>query len=317
MAPPKKPKKEIPAMAEIVNLDDIIDVNDDDDEPFLCTPLSSKGNTKRTPISVENYTAERDLNLAIMASLSSTKDPKNLVDLSDENHTVFYNVDDYDDNLDFDVQVVLPFKPLSSAKKRARENGQSSKSNAADQPDFLCEICFDPKPKDESFSINGCSHSYCKDCMANYVGSKLQDNISQISCPVPKCSGSLEPYDCRSILPPEVFDRWGNALCEALILGSQKFYCPYKDCSVMLVDDGSVVVRESECPNCRRMFCAQCKVPWHGEIECVEFQKLHKDEREREDIMLMKLAKNKKWTRCPNCRIFVEKTWGCNYMKCR
>ncbi|WCJ42874.1 RING/U-box superfamily protein [Euphorbia peplus] len=183
--------------------------------------------------------------------------------------------------------------------------------------EFMCEICFDPKPKDDSFPIKGCSHSYCKDCMANYVGSKLQDNISQISCPVPKCSGFLEPHDCRPILPQEVFDRWGNALCEALILGSQKFYCPYKDCSLMLVDDGSETVRESECPNCRRLFCAQCKVPWHAEIECAEFQKLHKDEREKEDIMLMKLAGNKHWMRCPKCRVFVERIEGCRYIKCR
>ncbi|XP_065851201.1 E3 ubiquitin-protein ligase RSL1-like [Euphorbia lathyris] len=185
------------------------------------------------------------------------------------------------------------------------------------KPEFLCEICYDPKPKDESFSIKGCTHSYCKDCTANYIGSKLQENISKISCPVPNCSGLLEPQDCRSILPPEVFDRWGNALCEALILGSQKFYCPYKDCSMMLVDDGSEIVRESECPNCRRLFCAQCKVPWHAEIECSEFQKLHKDEREKEDMMLLKLAGNKKWRRCPRCRIFVERIAGCRYMKCR
>ncbi|WCJ42875.1 RING/U-box superfamily protein [Euphorbia peplus] len=296
-------------MAEIVTLDD-----DDDDEPFLCTSLSSNGNTKRTPISVEHYSAQRDLNLAIMSSFCSTKHPNNFIDLSQENQTISHNVDDYDDTIDFDVRV-LNFKPRSSSKKRAREKGQSSKSNT--NPEFLCEICFDPKHKDESFSINGCSHCYCKDCMANYVRSKLHDNVSQISCPVPECKGFLEPHDCRSILPPEVFDRWGNALCEALILGSQKFYCPYKDCSVMLIDDGGVVVRESECPNCRRLFCAQCKVPWHGGIECVEFQKLHKDEREREDIMLMKLAKNKHWRRCPKCRVFVERTEGCRFMKCR
>ncbi|WCJ42872.1 RING/U-box superfamily protein [Euphorbia peplus] len=185
------------------------------------------------------------------------------------------------------------------------------------KPEFLCEICFDPKPKDDSFSIKGCSHSYCKSCMANFIGSKLQENISKITCPVPKCCGFLEPEDCRPILPSEVFDRWGDALCEALILGSQKFYCPYKDCSLMLVDDGSEVVRESECPNCRRLFCAQCRVPWHAEIECAEFQTLHKDERDNKDIMLMKLAKNKLWTRCPSCRIFVERTQGCDNMTCR
>ena len=86
---------------------------------------------------------------------------------------------------------------------------------------------------------------------------------------------------------------------------------------MLLIDDGEEVVKESECPNCRRLFCAQCKVPWHAGIECGEFQSLHKNERDREDIMLMKLAKEMKWPRCPKCRFVVERTEGCKSMRCR
>ncbi|XP_039165776.1 E3 ubiquitin-protein ligase RNF144B-like [Eucalyptus grandis] len=135
-----------------------------------------------------------------------------------------------------------------------------------------------------------------------------------IDCPVLGCGGVLEPEYCRSILPPEVFDRWGNALCEALILEAERFYCPFKDCSALLINDGGAVVRESECPNCRRLFCAQCKVPWHAGVEC---QELNEGEREREDIMLMKLAEKKHWRRCPKCRFFVQKKSGCAFVKCR
>lgn len=142
--------------------------------------------------------------------------------------------------------------------------------------------------------------------------------ISSIKCPVPDCKGSLDLEYCRPILPPEVFEKWGSTLCEAMIVGSQRFYCPFKDCSAMLIDDGTEeVVRESECPNCNRMFCAQCKVPWHTGIGCTEFQKLNKDEREKEDIMFMNIAKNNQWRRCPNCRIYVEKWTGCDYIYCR
>ena len=66
----------------------------------------------------------------------------------------------------------------------------------------------------------------------------------------------------------------------------------------MLTDDGGLereAIMQSECPNCRRLFCAGCKVPWHSEIG--EFQKVNKDERDREDIMLMHLAKTKMWMR--------------------
>ncbi|KAF7825306.1 putative E3 ubiquitin-protein ligase RNF144A-B [Senna tora] len=46
-----------------------------------------------------------------------------------------------------------------------------------------------------------------------------------------------------------------------VILADQKFYCPYKDhCSVLLIDDEGGVIKESESPNCKRWFCAQCKL---------------------------------------------------------
>ncbi|PRQ47103.1 putative transcription factor C2H2 family [Rosa chinensis] len=191
--------------------------------------------------------------------------------------------------------------------------GEASNS----KKDPVCEICVEDKSANELFGIQNCCHSYCTVCVVNYVVSKLQENITGISCPVPDCRGSLEPEHCQSILPSEVFDRWLCALCEALVLESEKFYCPFKDCSAMLIDDGKEVVRESECPNCRRLFCAQCKVSWHAGFDCAEFQNLNKDERENEDILLRNLADKKKWRRCTNCQYYVEKSDGCSYMKCR
>ncbi|OMO65991.1 hypothetical protein COLO4_30854 [Corchorus olitorius] len=64
-------------------------------------------------------------------------------------------------------------------------------------------------------------------------------------------------------------------------------------------------------------YCAQCKLGWHGRISCAEFRNLSKDERSREDILLMELARNRGWRRCPNCKIFVEKIDGCSHVSCR
>jgi E3 ubiquitin-protein ligase RNF144 len=52
-------------------------------------------------------------------------------------------------------------------------------------------------------------------------------------------------------------------------------------------------------------------------MSCREFQRLGKDERGKEDLMLRKLAKDKKWQRCPQCRMYVEKIDGCMFMRCR
>ncbi|KAL5783592.1 hypothetical protein ACOSP7_008621 [Xanthoceras sorbifolium] len=281
-----------------VNTIEIFDLEDDE---FYFTPILPKGITKETAISVEQYREDRDLQIAVAASL-------------------MYN-DGGDDDDDLRLLTVKPedtpfgrkTKPFSNPSMT--ESGQSSNSKKG--PSFVCDICVEPKNSGESFNIKGCSHAYCAGCMAKYVASKLQENITSISCPVADCRGLLEPEYCRNILPREVFDRWGNALCEAVILGAQKFYCPFKDCSALLIDEGGETITQSECPYCNRLFCVQCKVAWHAGIGCAEFQKLNKDEREREDIMLMKLAQNKKWKRCPNCGFYVEKQDGCMYMKCR
>lgn len=51
----------------------------------------------------------------------------------------------------------------------------------------------------------------------------------------------------------------------------------------LLIDDNKVV-QKSQRSYCKKVFFAQCKVPWHAKIDCVEFQKLNEDERGREDI---------------------------------
>ncbi|MED6136522.1 hypothetical protein PIB30_056756 [Stylosanthes scabra] len=277
--------------------DDVIDV-----DTFVFTPLSQKGTHKTTPISVEHYDQDRDLQLAIAASLSLPL-PHHLINLSD---------DDSDD--DVSILAAKPENTPFGRRKKTKEKGESSSIIASP---FLCEICTETKPLEESFGVTGCNHSYCNDCVVLYIGSKLQENVINIRCPVPGCKGLLELEGCREILPKEVFDRWGMAMCEAVVVEGERFYCPFKDCSALLIDDGGEVVRDSECPKCRRMFCAQCKVAWHDGIECSEFQMLNKDEREKEDIMLMNLAKTKKWRRCPKCKYYVEKSEGCMYMKCR
>ena len=82
------------------------------------------------------------------------------------------------------------------------------------------------------------------------MAAKIQENISMVKCPHTKCKQVVEPQHCRLVITKEVFERWENAPCENLVLASQKFYCPFKDCSAMLVCDAEEVVTVSECPHC-------------------------------------------------------------------
>ncbi|XP_058079253.1 E3 ubiquitin-protein ligase RSL1-like [Magnolia sinica] len=199
--------------------------------------------------------------------------------------------------------------PTKSETLVKTERGESSGS--------FCNICTDLKDPHEMFVNKNCSHVFCNNCISKHIAVKIQESIAMVLCPGFECKGVLEPDLCRPIIPTQVFDRWEAALSESMVLGSQRFYCPFKDCSVLLIDDGGDVVTQSECPNCRRLFCAQCKVTWHSGVSCEEYKGLNEDEKGRDDLMVMEVAKSKQWKRCSRCKFYVEKTEGCVHMTCR
>ncbi|KAM1155928.1 hypothetical protein ACFX11_027038 [Malus domestica] len=181
---------------------------------------------------------------------------------------------------------------------------------------FICDFCVEPVNLKDSFNIKGCTHFYCQGCIVKLIASKLQDNVTCITCPVPDCSGELDIEYCRPIIPEDVFDRWGKALCESVVMDPRRkyLYCPYNSCSALLINEEPEDTSQSVCPHCNREFCAMCKVPWHTEFDCAMFQKLKE---KGEDEMLEVLAKNKNWRRCPKCNYYVERNEGCSYILCR
>ncbi|CAO2188433.1 unnamed protein product [Urochloa humidicola] len=202
------------------------------------------------------------------------------------------------------------------------ECSYASSSSAAATQLVFCKICMDGVPPSEAHRAGrGCGHAFCGGCLSRYVGGKIRERIADVRCPEERCGGALDPELCQGILPREVFERWGAALCEAMLMGANTTYCPYKDCSAtMLVDDdgGGGDVAEAECPSCRRLFCARCGVaPWHAGVTCAEYKRLGKGDRGKEDLLLLEMAKGRKWKRCPKCEYFVEKREGCLHITCR
>ncbi|RDX58036.1 E3 ubiquitin-protein ligase RNF14, partial [Mucuna pruriens] len=196
----------------------------------------------------------------------------------------------------------------SSKRKSPLDHDHCDAKKKSSQPSrlLLCHICFDYKPVSDMFKHGKCNHQFCTLCITKHVATKIHQNILKVICPSPNCSVELEPeHFLHTILPSEVIGRWECARCESLIVASEKSYCPFKDCSVLLVNDGGEVVTSAECPSCHRLFCAQCKVPWHGNMTCEEFQ-ANSDGKEL-DNKFFKLARRKNWQKCPQCTMFVQK----------
>ncbi|KQJ98528.1 probable E3 ubiquitin-protein ligase ARI10 [Brachypodium distachyon] len=201
---------------------------------------------------------------------------------------------------------------------------------AAGQPQplgYLCGICRELVP--ELHRGGSCAHAFCRACLTGHVRAKIETGGGGAPVRCLYCDGKLEAELCRAVLPGDLFERWCAALCESLFLGARRVYCPFPNCSEMMVADDEEEeegckkgagerVTPSECQVCRRLFCAVCCVPWHDGVDCDAYMKLGKgDSRRKEDMVILEMAEKKKWRRCPKCQFFVSKIDGCFHIICR
>jgi E3 ubiquitin-protein ligase RNF144 len=204
----------------------------------------------------------------------------------------------------------IQIKPEKDKTKTVIEQGHSSK--------ICCGICFDSVIDSKIFTTGSCNHLFCTKCISKYVKVQRKEKVVKVKCPDPECSVELKPEHLQSILPKKFIVDWESANCEASIALKEKIYCPYKNCSLLLVNEEAGAVTSCECPSCHRLFCAQCKVPWHANMNCQEFQKSEIGQGlNQSDRKFLELAKRKKWKRCPKCSMHVQRTTGCEHMRCR
>ncbi|WOG85449.1 hypothetical protein DCAR_0104638 [Daucus carota subsp. sativus] len=228
----------------------------------------------------------------------------------------------------FDLKYVLDIdltRPLQLAKVAI---GVISFPATGDESVDNCSICCEERPSPMMMTIK-CSHKFCSHCMKAYVEEKLQSSQVPIKCPQLRCKYNISTRECRSFLPVtsyDIFERAYNFFNEANVLGSDKFYCPYPDCSALLIPHECSLARGSssnqagsiclECSVCQRFICVDCGVPWHSSMTCEEYQNLPLEERDTGDVTLHQLAQDKRWRQCQQCLRRIELTHGCYHMTC-
>ncbi|KAI3994370.1 hypothetical protein MKX01_012627 [Papaver californicum] len=237
------------------------------------------------------------------------------------------------------MEIEITDQNLEKAPSSNSPIDDSSSNSSITDNYFTCEICIEPvllNQKFKNMEMDGCLHPYCTDCIVKYIEVKVfQDNVSEIKCPDTNCTVFLNALSCRSILPAFMFEKWCRVLCESVVLTESskgefaygRSYCPYRECNELVLNEcaatialssssTSSTITKSTCPNCKKIFCFHCMVPWKENHRCARRCDLVNDV-DRNDLLFLEAARREKWTRCPNCSVFVERKRGCSLMTCR
>ena len=196
-----------------------------------------------------------------------------------------------------------------------------------------CDICFETKDGPEFQFLTDWRHSFCTECFRFHCEMRIKDgSVLRLYCPDQKCKTVIPHTVLREILKPEMFERWEKlVLSKALDTMSDIVYCPR--CNACVVADDVKSSKLAQCVQCFYAFCIDCLGPWHRDTPCEtklteetpnmnkqQLTKEEKNKRERQDISSVSFIERMKsqglFQHCPQCRFYVERIAGCNFMHC-
>ncbi|KAI0084695.1 hypothetical protein BDY19DRAFT_969625 [Irpex rosettiformis] len=171
------------------------------------------------------------------------------------------------------------------------------------------------------------NHPYCQACLTQYIRSKVDPsndgsgNIDTIvfpircpGCPITTWKVGITDDIAARVLSEKAMVTWHH---QKLLDSLPRIYCPNKKCSTLVQAHEDPNEPQAQCPACNMLMCVPCRVLWHEDMTCEEFQALPLDERSPEDQQALQLMRAQHWRRCPQCQIIVELEHGCNHITCR
>lgn len=205
------------------------------------------------------------------------------------------------------------------AKDAIVSQGSSGSVDVKEVQGEICNICLEETDVERMFCNDKCLHRHCFSCVKQHVEVKLHMGTYP-TCLEYECKFELTLESCSKVLTPKLIEMWKQKMKEDLIPAADKICCPYPSCSVLM--SKTELTSEAEqsnvrsCIKCYGLFCIDCKVPWHFDLSCAEFKKLH-PEPLVDDLMLQDLANEEMWRQCARCRHMIELSCGCSHMTCR
>ncbi|KAK2766524.1 ibr finger domain protein [Colletotrichum kahawae] len=176
-----------------------------------------------------------------------------------------------------------------------------SSSWGASRESTRCCISCNGGPNDLYLVL--CGHLYCATCLQKLFQLSLVD---ESLFPPRCCRQPIPPDQVQHVIPKQLMQEFIAKEIEFSTVN--RTYCHQPQCSAF-IPPTSIEGDIATCPACQTKTCVLCKSMDHDQDDVCKG-----DSATRE---VLKLAAEKKWSRCNKCRAIVELNMGCYHMTCR
>ncbi|XP_055345873.1 ankyrin repeat and IBR domain-containing protein 1-like [Paramacrobiotus metropolitanus] len=219
----------------------------------------------------------------------------------------------------------------------------SPKRTLQRKADSMCPICAEDMPCEEEPVYLACEHDFCRNCWQQYLTIKIHNgNIYPIVCPDSSCS-VLVPCDVvEGLVSREVARKYLQFDIEAFVESNPNMkWCPFAGCGRAVCRPELPAPLSLDIPHMKpplatshavdcgngHYFCWECSGEAHEPSSCDKWTEWHqriidvRPEEIRGTHEALEEAANNLWLvtnskPCPSCKSPIQKTDGCNHMKC-
>ncbi|KAG9413981.1 E3 ubiquitin-protein ligase rnf19b [Aphanomyces cochlioides] len=173
---------------------------------------------------------------------------------------------------------------------------------------YYCQICLEYVDIATTFTLDGCGHRFCVGCIKGYLASKIQDGLVYPKCfylDPELCNAKIEVDDIRALASDATWEKYEKFKFFKENAAARE--CPY--CHHVQVGSGTEDPMIN-CTACSQEFCFTHSNA-HPGTSCAEYEAARRAEEKLNQAMISQISKP-----CPGCQTPVEKSGGCNQMKC-
>jgi E3 ubiquitin-protein ligase RNF144 len=195
----------------------------------------------------------------------------------------------------------------SSTRNTSKGKGNASGNSYADEhiTHTFCSACMEQCARFNTLELKCkrpgdiAQHAYCRNCLIDLLRTSLTDTTLF----PPRCCGTrITIAACIELCPPDLVKQYMDKEVELEL--PNPVYCSNRYCAKFIKPE-SVTAEVATCLGCGEETCTICKNMRHKGL-CPEDLTVQ---------MLMNVAGEKRWQRCPKCRTMVELLEGCYHMR--